>query len=385
MFKLKNTPKLLTAVVALTLVFGACKKDFGITNDVLVTGKQEISTIVWNGQADKNVAVNIDAVQSLRPNASGPKITSNAHSAAFPGIYFIWDSKQKDNGYLKVQQEVFYGYICFTLTAKESNTYWDFEIYPREDQELTADGCYVFYIPKVYNNKNINMVFVGQTRERTITPPIIVEPPVIEGNKYIFISHPTQDHGTIVDPRNIWNLVGGTHIKNHWNTAIINNGYATDWNAMMNIQTQNGVQANWVWDRDDSWEYGISGAQYLMYISTFTIADPIVETTVPFYFACDNAAVVYVNGVQVAFTTAALEGRFVPGYTQMFNGCGYADFDGDKWQHLYTVDIKPYLTIGNNEIKVLAANSNENDGRWNKENNPAGLIFACEFSTYPEE
>jgi len=371
---------IICAICALAITFVACKKE-----EEGVAKAPKTGDIVWNGQADKDVAVEIEYFQSYRPNASGPKITSNAHSNDFPGIYFIWDSKQKDNGYLKVKQEVFYGYICFVLTSKESNTYWDFEIYPRENQELTDDGCYVFFIPKVYNNKNINMVFLSETRERTSTPPVIVTPPVVEGNKYIFISHPTQAHGVIVDPQNMWNLAGGTDIKNHWTTTIINNGYGADWNAMMNIQTQAGTQAKWVWDRDDSWEYGISGAQYLMYISTFTLADPIVDATVPFYFACDNAAVVYVNGQKVAWTTAALENCFVPGYTQMFAGCSGADFDGEKWQHLYKVDIKSYLNEnGPNEIKVLAANSDDNGGRWNKENNPAGLIFACEFSTYPQ-
>lgn len=368
------------AICALAITFVACKKE---EENVAKAPKQ--GDMVWNGQADKDVAVEIGFFPSLRTNASGPKITSNAHSNDFPGIYFIWDSKQKDNGYLKVKQELFYGLICFTLTSKESNTYWDFEIYPRENQELTADGCYVFFIPKVYNNKNINMVFLSETRERTSTPPVIITHPEIEGNKYIFISHPTQEHGIIVDPQNTWNLVGGMDIKSHWNTTIINNGYATDWNAMMNIQTQNGNKANWVWDKNDSWIYGISGAECLLYISTFTVADPIVEATVPFYFSCDNAAVVYVNGQTVAWTTAALENRTIPGYTQLFNGYSDADFDGEKWQHLYKVDIKPYLNQnGPNEIKVLAANSDSNGGRWNTENNPAGLIFACEFTTLPQ-
>ena len=44
--------------------------------------------IVWNGADDREVAAVIKAVQNdTRKNASGPKITSNAHSAEFPGIY----------------------------------------------------------------------------------------------------------------------------------------------------------------------------------------------------------------------------------------------------------------------------------------------------------
>jgi len=130
-------------------------------------GKEPVSTIKWQGESDKAVAANIDAVQNnTRKNASGPKITSNAHSADFPGIYFIWDSKQKDNGYLKVEASVFNDYESFTLTSKEANTYWDFVIQPQVGQGMTDDDCYVFFIPKVYNNKNINMVFIGDIVDR---------------------------------------------------------------------------------------------------------------------------------------------------------------------------------------------------------------------------
>lgn len=117
--------------------------------------------VVWNGAPDRAVAAEIPAVRSTtRQNASGAKIPSNAHSADFPGIYFIWDSKQKDNGYLKVEAALFGVGGSFTLTAKESGAYWDFEIAPQAGQAQTGDGCYVFFIPKVCGNKNINMVFV---------------------------------------------------------------------------------------------------------------------------------------------------------------------------------------------------------------------------------
>ena len=131
-----------------------------------------IVPLVWNGGADRAVAVNIEAVQNTtRKNASGIKITSNAHSGDFPGIYFIWDSKQKDNGYLKVAGGVFTLFESFVLTSKEANTYWDFLIAPVEDQELTEDGCYVFFIPRANNNKKINMVFLGEWTEREISDP----------------------------------------------------------------------------------------------------------------------------------------------------------------------------------------------------------------------
>jgi len=161
--------KIFSVAVALAFVFSACNKDLPDASEVSEGGvkAKAVSGLVWNGASDKAVAADIDAVANdTRKNASGAKITSNAHSADFPGIYFIWDSKQKDNGYLKVDAAVFDKYSGFTLTSKESNTYWDFAISVQDGQEQTADNCYVFFIPRAQNNKNINMVFVSDYVEK---------------------------------------------------------------------------------------------------------------------------------------------------------------------------------------------------------------------------
>jgi len=142
---------LVAVVIALVLIGCAVPTDF--------EGASR-ATLSWNGAEDRDVAAGVIAVENTtRSNASGPKITSNAHSAAFPGIYFIWDSKQKDNGFLKVAANVFDNYGSFVLTAKMANEYWDFPIAKAPGQELTPDGCYTFFIPKV-TGKNINMVFI---------------------------------------------------------------------------------------------------------------------------------------------------------------------------------------------------------------------------------
>ena len=152
----------LTILVIVGLVLAACSNPINFAGS-----RAAASGIVWNGASDRGAAVDIAAVQNdVRKNASGPKITSNAHSADFPGLYFIWDSKQADNGYLKVEASLFDVYSSFILTAKVSNTYWDFEIAVQPGQELTADDCYVFFIPKVPEaGKNINMVFVSEFKE----------------------------------------------------------------------------------------------------------------------------------------------------------------------------------------------------------------------------
>jgi len=165
--------KLLTTILALGLMFGACKKDEETSADGSKSGAAK-GAVVWNGEVDKAVAVNIQDVPSARTNASGEKIPSNAHSAKYPGIYFIWDSKQKDNGYLKVAGYVFEQWESFVLTSKEGNKYFDFPISIQPGQQMTADGGYVFFIPRALNNKNINMVFLEEFVEK-----IIEEEPVV--------------------------------------------------------------------------------------------------------------------------------------------------------------------------------------------------------------
>jgi len=154
----------LCMVCALSMMFVSCKKESAI-NDENPAKLLTVGTIVWNGEIDRAVAADIGYVESQRPDASGPKIASNAHSSDFPGIYFIWDYKQKDNGYLKVSAQVFANFRSFTLTSKETCKFFDFKISIQPGQVMTEDYCYVFFIPKVYNNRNINMVFVSEFEE----------------------------------------------------------------------------------------------------------------------------------------------------------------------------------------------------------------------------
>ena len=157
----------LTIICALSLLSFSCEK-FSTPNDYagMPKARSVIDPIVWNGECDRAVAVEIGYVETKRDNASGPKIASNAHSADFPGIYFIWDSKQKDNGYLKVSSLLFNDLSSFTLTSKETFKFFDFLIEIQPGQVKTDDNCYVFFIPKVYGNKNINMVFVSSSKQK---------------------------------------------------------------------------------------------------------------------------------------------------------------------------------------------------------------------------
>jgi len=74
-----------------------------------------------------NRALTIEPYPYDRGNAAGDKIPSNAHSADYPGIYFYWNDKQREDGVLLVDPFVFtlFKDETFTVTAKTSNCYWD--------------------------------------------------------------------------------------------------------------------------------------------------------------------------------------------------------------------------------------------------------------------
>ena len=101
-----NVPRLLAVVMLLS------------TLALAPAGSAAELTLVWNGDADKAVALKVEgAVNLTRLDATGAKITSNDNSANFPGVYFIFESKQKDKGYLKVHAEVFRKYVSFVMTT----------------------------------------------------------------------------------------------------------------------------------------------------------------------------------------------------------------------------------------------------------------------------
>jgi GH35 family endo-1,4-beta-xylanase len=137
-------------------------------------------TLVWNGDADKDVARKVEGNANItRVNASGTKITSNANSNVFPGVYFNFDAKQKDKGFLKVDAKIFKKFANFTVTTKEGKAYTDYLIAPVFNQEKTSDDCYVFFLDKVASAKKIDMVFIDDAilvpLDSTQYPEIMVE------------------------------------------------------------------------------------------------------------------------------------------------------------------------------------------------------------------
>ncbi|MCL2643052.1 MAG: hypothetical protein FWD52_06045 [Candidatus Bathyarchaeota archaeon] len=190
------TQKIISTILVLALVAG-CFAAMPLAN---AASKPVPGNPDWKAEYSKSADKGFPAPTLYdRGNAAGDKIPSNAHSADYPGLYFYWDDKQKDDGVLLVSEWVFdlfkdsYKWTLpnvdkkkaateitvesgFILTAKNSNNYWGYVI-TKETGEIidTVDGVviYAYAIPKQIqfinpNNgkndkedlKNINMVFI---------------------------------------------------------------------------------------------------------------------------------------------------------------------------------------------------------------------------------
>ena len=252
---MKRTVAVIMMLVICGFAFFACGNYFGSKldlDDYKLEGNDDKSeefnvfSVYWNMEADRDLAVNIDAVQNAtRSNASGAKITSNAHSNDFPGIIFIWDSKHKDNGYLKVTAGVFDVYEYFILTAKEANLYWDFRIIPQESQQKTEDNCYVFFIPKVNDNGKINMVFLSEWKKKEV----IIQIPVIKIHAGL-INTSISYNGKIF----IWGANGygqlGVATTTHLRSAPVQLGTDSDWVSVRSDNRTAAIKKDgslWTW------------------------------------------------------------------------------------------------------------------------------------------
>ena len=155
------------------------------------------------------------------------------------------------------------------------------------------------------------------------------------------------------------------------------------WNGALNGQAAfellKDMGAEWIWDVEDTYVYGVSGSKYEISFDV-TVTD---DVTVPFSFASDNAAIVYVNGFVAGYTRTALRdsiGIGAPYDPNAFGDFVYDLFDGGwdtGWVHSYTIPVA--LKEGVNTIIVQAANSRQTDdgpnASYNVTNNPCGLIF----------
>ncbi len=350
------------AVLCAVFAFGACSlSEEGITPN----GEVNERSMEYN-PSDNNVAVTVVETESDRTSATGPKITSNAHSNDFPGILFIWKTKHRGDGYLKVHPSVFDEYESFVLTSKEANTYWDFKIQLQEGQQKSTDGCYVFFIPKVYNNKKINMVFLGDYVEK---PELPVEP---EPTEFVTTVFSGRDFGTPVTSQS-----GDVFFQDYWNEGIFRSNYAFD--AMATAADRE--PALWAWTYDNSLLSGETG-ETVTFTYSFEIPGNVITENPQMLFAADNAMAVWVNGIFVGNTSGTY-----------FDGTDISVIDGDAWRYAYIANPKltiRYFTPGVNEIKIMARNvanpvlypgldpynTDPAQEGYNTTNNPAGVLFA---------
>ena len=193
-------------------------------------------------------------------------------------------------------------------------------------------------------------------------------------------------------------------IKTFWGNGVRASSPAA-YDDMLSLGPEDGPnKLTWIWDREDSWSWGTTGSEIIHYLTTFDLSEDdylgIVmrdgesdvannKYAVPIYFACDNVAVLFVNGEMVAYTTEALKGRDVPDYGETFEDLSYNSFDGNKWQQIYFADIYPKLVAGPNKIEFYAANSEYVEGDtpnndYHITNNPCGIIFACAINIEKE-
>jgi len=148
-------------------------------------------------------------------------------------------------------------------------------------------------------------------------------------------------------------------------------------------------KGKWVWNCPDSWRFGVTGSIIIHYITEFDVDGEIGEAFI--YFACDNAAVLYVNDVLVGSTDYS----FNVGLEDLGNwgkGLNVDDvrspfIDDLAWENgIAYVDLKPHLRQGPNTIMFYAANCDDSyTGKdYSPTNNPCALIFSGEVNVVKE-
>jgi hypothetical protein len=453
-----KTIKILCTLVAISLFAVTCTKDLGpdfgaVQNAVGTNDFKDFDVMYWD-DTDLGTAITIPDVDSDRKNSSSDGVVKlSSHTHAPPrGIIFNWTNHKTHlpfMGYMKVDAKLFEKFESFTVTTQQSNIYRDFVITPGDNEPV--NGYYLFYLPRVGTQTNptsVNNVWLGSWEKPFVETceyldellsklnpfedeelydaiaarmealgckggePVCIWdyendkcleieiPPVTDGDCEVYtyiVSRPVVGGKAFeVDPSRGYNG-GGLYrpdIKTFWDGRV---GYNAQWKADMTKDLPAGLEPTWIWNREDPWMNGESGAQQLIVASTFWIENlgnvrgngsggtGNAETEIFLRYACDNVAVVFVNGTYVSHTTNALHNRPVP-TRDGFDRLCHTAFDGDKYAPIYYVNIKPFLKQGDNIIEILAANSSncfnkcceaKDAQKYDLVNNPAGIMFSA--------
>jgi len=340
-----------------------------------------------------------------------------------PGVYYIPQLMQ-DNGKIQSFDQVWIG-TSFTPTpvvpygtisihkwvAGQNIMEWQVEGFTGDLDELFAGMIFKLY-PVAGPGEDID--YDGDFELGTLSNFGVISFPSVEAGWYAIVEELDGIAADIfdeVDPMYIEVFEGDYDYAPGTTTTYISKaGLAigaglsavvgdepADWRDKMtgaNADALFATDAEFIWDDVASTRaaYGNDGS--IIAVSFDVNVDGVIDGNATLYFAADNAAIVYVNGEEVAYTAVAFDGRAVS-----FGDKSFQAFNGEPeaWSVVYAVDLAGYLDQGSNTVMIMAANSArftdeyDEDGvltydagpnkNYDTNGNPCGLIFALTVKT----
>ncbi len=336
--------------------------------------------------------MNKEEAKDFKQHSEG-KISSNAHSYAFEakGIVFEWDGKQKEDGLLTVEEIFFTEYKSLTLMVKMANEY----------RAVTITEAGKYSIPKLAIDgkgkaKNINMVYIGNLIPADIPADskfrtIVVSSPGSGITAKSFLGALDEIFADVVQTD-----TGSLYGADAWDKAFTNkpegdadrqayNDMKSIVNDLLDI-SKGYTEAKWISNTNPATNPQVG--EVVRYAKAFNIpGEQITNDMVTLRIASDNGFVVFVNNNYVGKSNSLL----MP-YTKSFEDIedlkalfgdrtqinGFITHGG--WDKVYSYDIKPFLTSGDNYIVIYGVNcawdSESGLDEYNAENNPSGLMFS---------
>ncbi len=324
------------------------------------------------------------------------KIPSNAHyDVLAPTVYFDWDAKQKDDGYLTVLPGYFDKYESLTIVVKASSEY--------RKAVVTAPGTYLInkFVSKGKVH-NINMVWIGDFVERRI--PVYQRDFVISNGADIALGATCE--GQPADIASVLDTYYDGSTAGLWESTLSGafpELYAAMKAILLDYGDENADAPEFIWNNayfTDS-ALAVSGAT-VVFEKKFTTLDTFTDSAynaladdaeLPLYIAGDNALLVFVNGKFVGQSSSVVKPYALESYDA---GYLYGEIVGDRtepyilgndWRTVYKFDLRPYLLAGaENTVTIIGVNEAADafygpadDYAREPGKNPAGFMFSFEM------
>ena len=208
---------------------------FAITISVFAMPAPKSGYPMWD-DSYKGRGASVDPSVSARTDASGDKIPSNAHSGDVYGLYFYWDDNNKSvlDGTLLVADEFFdllkgeEGSRSFTVTAKNSNAYWDYEIVEGKGN-VVAEGVSAYKIPRFFMYAQTDKKTGAIVIDKKTGQPVMVKDELKNINM-IFISGDWVDGYVIIEK--VWLDKDGNEFDGNNGLVSFNNSYVLGENTI---------------------------------------------------------------------------------------------------------------------------------------------------------